>query len=180
MDETWLDVKKLQNLKRQLKSIGHKDQGEPNLDKADWNNVENAWDELWSSALILICDLADDVLIIHSTRNVDASAFWAKKKYLKFGAWPPDAIQCIEWPCMCRRRALGAINEATPWGLSVYSCIKIMNVIFIIHKTHPPLLCFSPGRGRESQENNMDVVCLVLKFFEMIDLLSENTWLVAI
>jgi len=43
-------------------------QGKPNFDKADWNNVENAWDELWSSAFTLICDLADDVLIIHSTR----------------------------------------------------------------------------------------------------------------
>lgn len=48
--------------------------GKPNLDKADWNNVENAWDELWSSAFILICDLADDVLIIHSTRYIDAAS----------------------------------------------------------------------------------------------------------
>lgn len=49
-------------------------QGKPNLDKADWNKVENAWDELWSSAFILICDLADDVLIIHSTRYIDAAS----------------------------------------------------------------------------------------------------------
>lgn len=72
-------------------------QGKPNLDKADWNNVENACDELWSSAFILICDLADDVLIIHSTRYIDvSSAFWAKKKNLKLGDWPPDAMHCIE------------------------------------------------------------------------------------
>jgi hypothetical protein len=44
------------------------------LDKADWNKVENACDELWSSAFILICDLADEVLIIHSTRYIDASS----------------------------------------------------------------------------------------------------------
>lgn len=49
-------------------------QGKPNLDKADWNKALNAWDELWSSAFILICVLAEDVLIIHSTRYIDASS----------------------------------------------------------------------------------------------------------
>lgn len=60
--------------------------GIPNLDKAAWNKDANAWDVLWSSAFIFICALADDVLILHSTRKVDdSSAFCAKKKNLKLG-----------------------------------------------------------------------------------------------
>ena len=66
------------------------------MERADWKKAENAWDALWSSALIIICALADDVLIIHSTRNVDnSSAFCAKKKNLKLGDCPPDAMQCL-------------------------------------------------------------------------------------
>lgn len=95
----------------------------PNLDNADWNKVENAWDMLWSSALIVICVLADDVLILHSIRKIDdSSAFWAKKKNFKFGDWPPDAIHWMEWPCICRRRAWGVVNAAAPWGLTESSC----------------------------------------------------------
>lgn len=34
---------------------------------------------------------------MHSTRNVDdSSAFCAKKKNLKLGDWPPDAMQWME------------------------------------------------------------------------------------
>ena len=66
----------------------------PKLARAVWNRDEKACDALWSSALTFICALADAVLIMHSTRKLDGSpCFCAKKKNLKFGAWPPDAMQ---------------------------------------------------------------------------------------
>ena len=67
----------------------------PKLDMADWNKAEKAFDKLCSSAFILTCVLQDDELITHSTRKFDedSSAFCAQKKNLKFGDWPPEAMQ---------------------------------------------------------------------------------------
>jgi len=54
------------------------DQESPNLDKADWNKVENASAAVPSSPLILSCAFADAVLTIHSTRKkAVAPSFWA-------------------------------------------------------------------------------------------------------
>lgn len=58
------------------------------------------------------------MLTIHSTKNVeDPSAFCAKKKNLKLGDLPPEAMQWMEWPCICFRSDWGVVNAATPWGL---------------------------------------------------------------
>lgn len=68
--------------------------GIPKLARADWNKDKKACDTLWSSALTFTCALADAVLIMHSTRKLlGSSCFCAKKKILKLGAWPPDAME---------------------------------------------------------------------------------------
>lgn len=99
--------------------------------KADWNKDENTFNAFWSSVLIFIWALADDVFMIHSTRKFDdSSVFCAKEKNFKLGYWPPDAMQWKQWLCICWRSAWGVCNAATPWGLR--ECSYQSNIIICI------------------------------------------------
>lgn len=111
----------------------------PKFDKADWNKEKKGWDVVWSSAFIFICALHVEELIIHSTRKFDESdAFCAKKKNLKFGDFPPEAIQLMWWACMWRKRGSRLlVNAATPCGLIDPSCNYINHYKFLFFLFHP-------------------------------------------